>query len=113
MDILEFVERASGNIAEADLIRDLSGRIARENKRRADAEQAAQKEAEDFFDSAQAEFNRAMAERLATERKVLLEKLQTRLRTHSQGKIDELKTKITGELSIVSTALENGLKMAP
>lgn len=103
---VEFLERKTGNTAEADRIKQMRGQDS------LDREAGASK-TKTISDMANARFRIAMEETRAAERKALLEALLKQVQYEAQEDMVALTAKIKSEISVTATLLSNGITTVP
>jgi hypothetical protein len=103
---VEFLERKTGNAAEADRIKQLRGQDL------IDREAGASK-TKIISDIANAQFRIAMQETRAAERKTLLEALLKQVQYEAQEDMVALTAKVKSEISVTATLLSNGITTVP
>lgn len=109
MECLEFLERAAGNPVEADRLAGLLAIEAAALKKEAEAQAALQAWRNDIH----TEFEHAMQEKQPARRQSFLQKLERILDEKNDPEMIDTQRKITAELSVISTILENGLSTMP
>lgn len=103
---VEFLERKTGNTAEADRIRRLRGQEALDRETNASKEKI-------LSDRATADFRTAMEEERIAERMALLEDLLKRVQYSTQDDMVALTAKIKAEISLGTTFLSAGRTTFP